>query len=187
MYLKKENQGKGYASMLIDSCINDAKAQNMKGVAVVTRNGSFMADKRIFVKRGFEEVDKAQPDFELMALKFSTETASPRFKSEVFEDMSDYREGLTIIRSFQCPYTDKNVNSILVSALTKFNLKTHLVNVQTAESAQNVPCAFGTFCIIYNGEIISHHPISNTRFMDIMTKILNKDEEPEEVNEPVIV
>jgi hypothetical protein len=27
---------------------------------------------------------------------------------------------------------------------------------------------FGTFCIIKNGRVISHHPISNTRFENIM-------------------
>ena len=33
---------------------------------------------------------------------------------------------------------------------------------------------FGSFCLIYNGKIISHHPISNTRFMNIMKKELKK-------------
>ncbi|NOR47352.1 MAG: GNAT family N-acetyltransferase, partial [Methanosarcinaceae archaeon] len=37
-------------------------------------------------------------------------------------------------------------------------------------AVQHSPCAFGIFCIIYNGEIISHHPISNTRFENIMKK-----------------
>ncbi|TQD28372.1 YoaP domain-containing protein [Methanolobus vulcani] len=31
-------------------------------------------------------------------------------------------------------------------------------------------CIFGTFCIIYDGGIISHHPISNKQFMNIMNK-----------------
>jgi hypothetical protein len=44
--------------------------------------------------------------------------------------------------------------------------------LKDAESAQKAPCAFGTFCILYNGAIISHHPISNTRFENIMAKAL---------------
>ena len=40
---KKEFKGKGYASSLIEACIRDAKDAEMEGVAVVTRNGSFMA------------------------------------------------------------------------------------------------------------------------------------------------
>ncbi|MEZ5335661.1 MAG: YoaP domain-containing protein [Methanolobus sp.] len=44
------------------------------------------------------------------------------------------------------------------------------MDLEDYAAAQNSPCSFGTFCIIYNGEIISHHPISNTRFMNIMNK-----------------
>ena len=67
---KNEFKGKGYASALIDECINDAKKQRMLGVAVVTRKGAFMAHNELFLKRGFEIADKAKPDFELLAIKF---------------------------------------------------------------------------------------------------------------------
>ncbi|MCK4802457.1 YoaP domain-containing protein, partial [bacterium] len=40
------------------------------------------------------------------------------------------------------------------------------------QEAQNSPCPFGTFCIVYNGKVIAHHPVSNTRFVNIMNKIL---------------
>ena len=168
---KNEFKGKGYASALIDECINDAKAQKMLGVSVVTRKGSFMAGNEIFVKKGFEIVDKAKPDFELLALKFEKESTSPNFKTDILGNLNEYKNGLTIIRSPQCPYTEKNVNAIIESAEKKFKLNTKLINLKDPESAQKTPCAFGTFCIIYNGEVISYHPISNTRFENIMTKI----------------
>ncbi len=76
---KAEFKGKGYASAMLDVCINEAKEQGMKGVAVVTRKGSFMAKKDIFVKKGFHVVDLAKPDFELLALKFKPDTADPKF------------------------------------------------------------------------------------------------------------
>jgi hypothetical protein len=60
----------------------------------------------------------------------------------------------------------------LESATNKFNLKPNLVDLLDSNVVQDTPCAFGTFSIIYNGEIISYHPISNTRFENIMkTKI----------------
>jgi hypothetical protein len=74
------------------------------------------------------------------------------------------------MRSAQCPYTEKNVNAIIESA-KKMNIKTKLVDIQDSNAAQSNPCAFGTFSIIYNGRIISHHPISNTRFENIMSKM----------------
>lgn len=168
---KNEFKGKGYASALIDECINDAKIQKMLGVAVVTRKGAFMAHNEIFLKKGFEIVDKAQPDFELLTIKFEKASTSPSFKSDILDNLNDYKNGLTIIRSAQCPYTEKNVNAIIESAEKKFKLKPKLIDLKDSESAQKTPCAFGTFCIIYNGEIISYHPISNTRFENIMTKM----------------
>ena len=168
---KNEFKGKGYASALIDECINDAKTQKMFGVSVVTRKGAFMAHNEIFLKKGFEIVDKAKPDFELLTMKFDNESITPSFKSNILGNLNDYKNGLTIIRSPQCPYTEKNVNAIIESAEEKFNLKTNLIDIKDSKSAQNTPCAFGTFCIIFNGEIISYHPISVKRFENIMTKI----------------
>jgi hypothetical protein len=169
---RNEFKGKGYASALIDECIKDAKANDMLGVAVVTRKGAFMADKDIFLKKGFELVDKAKPDFDLLAVKFDQASASPAFRTDMNDNLADYKNGLTIIRSAQCPYTEKNVNAIIESAEKKFKLKANLVDSNDSLSAQKNPCAFGTFCIIYDGEIISYHPISNTRFENIMTQKL---------------
>lgn len=161
---KNEFKGKGYATALINECINESKEANMHGVAVVTRKGSFMAKNHIFLKRGFCLVDSAKPDFELLALKFNEKAKSPEFKEMSLEKYSD---GLTIIRSPQCPYSVKNVDSIIRTA-KKMNLNPTLVELEDSESAQQSPCAFGTFCIIDNGIILSHHPISNTRFENIM-------------------
>jgi len=163
---KNEFKGKGLASSLIDECIKDAKCANMLGVAVVTRKGPFMAKKDIFLKKGFILVDETKPDFELLVLKFNQKTADPKFKSTSLEK---YSEGLTIIRSAQCPYSVKNVDAILDTA-KKLNISAKLIDLKDSDSAQQTPCAFGTFCIIHNKEVISHHPISNTRFENIMAK-----------------
>ena len=169
---KNDFKGRGYASALIDECINDARTQKMLGVAVVTRKGAFMASNEIFLKKGFMIADKAKPDFELMAYMFDKESTIPSFKSDILDNLNDYKDGLTIIRSAQCPYTEKNVNAIVESAERKFKIKTNLIDLIDSESAQKTPCAFGTFCIIYNGEIISYYPISNTRLENIMNKMV---------------
>lgn len=171
---KSEFKGKGYASALIDACIRDAKEADMQGVAVVTRKGSFMAKKDIFLKKGFIQVDKAKPDFELLALKFNQEAANPKFK-DMSLNMEKYAEGLTIIRSAQCPYSVKNVDAILETAKNKLKIKANLIDLKNADEAQLSPCAFGTFCIIYNGEILSYHPISNTRFENLIKNKVGLD------------
>jgi len=163
---KNEFKGKGFALSLIDECIKDAKSANMDGVAVVTRKGPFMAKKDIFLKKEFILVDETKPDFELLVLKFNQGAVDPKFKKVSLEK---YSKGLTIIRSAQCPYSVKNVKSILETA-KKLKIKADLIEIKDSESAQQTPSAFGTFCIIHNNEVISHHPISNTRFENIMAK-----------------
>jgi N-acetylglutamate synthase-like GNAT family acetyltransferase len=167
---KNEFKGKGYASKLINDCIKEAKKNNMSGVAVVTRKGPFMANNKIFFKNGFQIVDSIKPDFNLLVKKFDKNSKNPKFKSNMNDFLKKYQKLLYIIRSPQCPYTEKNVNAIIESSRNKFNLKPTLIDLKDSNSAQETPCAFGTFCIIYNGEIISHHPISNTRFENILKK-----------------
>jgi hypothetical protein len=144
----------------------------MSGVAVVTRKGSFMANSHLFLKMGFTQVDKLAPDFSLLVFKFDPAAKDPSFKSGIFEKLENYQEGLTIIRSVQCPYTEKNVHAMLETAQSKYKLKTQLIDIKDAKQAQETPCAFGTFCLIYEGEILSHHPISHTRFESIISKRL---------------
>jgi N-acetylglutamate synthase-like GNAT family acetyltransferase len=164
---KKEYKGRGFASLLIDECCKEAKKAGMHGVAVVTRKGSFMAKKDIFVKKGFVVVDTAAPDFDLLALKFDQYAPDPKFR-DMHKALKRYAQGLVILRSPQCPYTEKNVMGIIESAQTTFNLDAALVELDDARAVQESPCPFGTFCIIHDGEIISHHPISKTRFENIM-------------------
>ena len=163
---KGEFKGKGHASAMLDVVIAEAKAQGMKGVAVVTRKGSFMAKKDIFIKKGFHVVELAKPDFELLALKFKEDAENPKFK---VAPITGYEKGLTIIRSPQCPYSVKNVDAIMQTA-KDMGMTPKLLDFTDAESAQKSPCAFGTFCIIQDGKILSHHPISNTRFENIIKK-----------------
>lgn len=167
---KNEFKRKGHASSLIEECIKEAKEKKMLGVAVVTRKGSFMVHNDIFLTKGFKVVDNADPDFDLLVKKFDKKAKNPKFRQNMIDNLKNYTKGLTVIRSAQCPYTEKNVNAIIESAKKKFKLKTSLIDLKDTNAVQNVPCAFGSFCIIHDGEIISHHPISNTRFENIMKK-----------------
>jgi len=164
---------RGYANLLIDDCLKEAKEKNKNGVAVVTRKGSFMVGNEIFLKKGFEIIDTAPPDFDLLVIKFKKNTLAPRFKNDWDKKISKYTKGLTIIISEQCPYTKKNVNEIIETSKKIFRITPVIVENKNCTEAQESPCAFGSFCIIYNGKIISYHPIRNTRFTNIMNSILN--------------
>jgi GNAT superfamily N-acetyltransferase len=168
---KKEYKGKGLGSRLLSHCIDEAKDMGMKGVASVTREGSFMAGSGIFLKNGFRIVDRAAPDFSLAALIFEEGSPPPRFKPGWDRRLRPYARGLTIIRADQCPYTVKNVREIVEAAAGSYGLEAEVITLKTHEEAQESPSPFGIFCIILDGRILAHHPISKRRFMNIMDSL----------------
>jgi len=170
----KKYQRKGYATLLLEECLKDAKKEKMHGVAVVTRKGPWMAGKELFLKNGFEVVDEAPPDFELLVKKFKKSAPSPKFKGDWEKRLGRYSQGLTIIRSGQCPYLAKWVNEIMKTAEERYGIKARIVELKNYKEAQNTPTAFAIFSIIYNGKLLTIYPTSNKRFTNIMDKELKK-------------
>jgi len=121
------------------------------------------------LKNGFEVVDKAPPDFELLVKKF-LDAPSPKFKGDWEKKLSQYSEGLTIIRSDQCPYVAKSVNEISETAQKKYGIKPKIVELINCTEAQNALSPYAIYSIVYNGKLLADHPISNKRFMNIMDK-----------------
>ena len=89
-----------------------------------------MAGKEIFVKKGFEVVDKAPPDFELLVKKFDKNAPTPKFKGDWEKSLSRYGKGLTIIRADQCPYSVKNVKEIKETAEKIYGIKPNIVDLK---------------------------------------------------------
>lgn len=163
---------KGYGTLLLKACLEDAKKGKLHGIAVVTRRGTWMAGKELFVKNDFEVVDKAPPDFELLMQEFDQNAPSPKFKGDWEKRLSKYDKGLTIFSSDQCPYSPKAVKEISETAEKLYGVKPNIIELKNCKESQNTPCAFGSFCIVYNGKVIAEHPISSRRFMNIMNKLL---------------
>ncbi|MFQ5905845.1 MAG: YoaP domain-containing protein [bacterium] len=168
MLYRKRDKGKGYGSLLLKKCLEDAKDGNMRGVAVITSKGTWMAGKDLFEKNGFDLVDQAPPQFELLVRRFRENAPLPEFKADWGERLKSYRKGLTIICSDQCPYVAKSVREICETAHKRDGVKANLVELRDCKQAQKAPSAYGTFSMIYNGRLITDHPISNTRFTNIM-------------------
>ena len=168
---KRAYKEKGYASMLVRDCIEDSDLERKKGVAVVTSSRTFMAGHELFEKLGFENVDTAPPCFQLMALKFDDKAELPKFPADWTERLNRYSDGLTLLYSDQCPYVHKWVGEI-VEAAAEFNVEVKLEYIDSSAFAQNAPTAYGTYALIYNGELIADHPVSKRRFQNIMKKLL---------------
>lgn len=166
---KRKYREQGYGTLLVEESIKDAKTRKMHGVAAVTRKGTWMVGKDLFLKMGFEVTDTAPPDFELLVMKFNRNEPSPKFKGDWDKKIKKYSKGLTIITSDQCPYIAKFMNEMPPTA-KKYGKKPRIIELKTCKDAQDAPSAFATFGMVYKGKLVADHPISNKRFMNIMDK-----------------
>lgn len=171
---KRVYKEKGYGSLLLGECESDARAANMRGIAIVARKGPFMAGKELFLNNGFEIVDEYPSDFWLLVKRFAESAPPPRFKGGREKRLKQYGTGLVIFRSDQCPYLAKCVPEMIETAEREFGVKPEIIDVKSCWEAQANPCAFGSFAILLNGKLVAEHPISKSRFANIMKKELEK-------------
>jgi L-amino acid N-acyltransferase YncA len=168
--MSNKYKGKGYGGKLLQTVIDDAKKQKANGVVCVTRKGTWMPKKPLFLKHGFEVCDTMKPDFELMVLRLNQEAPLPVFANPDAIVAEGHKEGLVIYTSDQCPYALKATTEIAETAQKEFGLQLVIAKLENADEAQQMPTPFGNFCVVLNGEVIAWHPISKTRFRNIMNK-----------------
>jgi len=168
----KKYKKKGYGKFLIQAALDDAKKAKMKGVAVVARKSPWLASSDLFLKNGFEIMDTAPPDYELLVKKLSTSASNPKFKNSWDKKLKKYAKGLTIIRSDQCPHVAKFADDIAEITEKTYKLKPRIVELKTHQDAQNAPTPYTVFAVIYNGQFLADRQISKSRFRNIMNRIL---------------
>jgi len=166
----RRHQRKGWGSVMIEACLEDAKAAGMSGVAVMVRDGPWLADRRLFLANGFEPVDTAPPDYQLLVRKLDDGAGNPAFKKGWDRKLGQYSRGLTIVRSSQCPHIAKFAADIAETAEMEYHIRPAVVDIESWSDAQNAPTPYAIFALIYNGRLLADHQISRTRFRNIMRK-----------------
>ena len=160
---------KGYATMLINACEEDARLRNMYGTTVMTSKGTWITDRRVFEKTGFTEVDKKER-FELMAKKIHSGAPDPGLI-----DWTANRKrfkGWHLLYADQCPWHDKSAGMLKETAVEYgFDLK--ITKIKSAREAKQAPSGFGVFNLLHDGKLLEDHYISKARFRNIIHKELN--------------
>ena len=113
----------------------------------------------------------APPHYQLLVKRFSDEVPLPAFSGNWKKKLARHAEGLTIIHSDQCPYVIKTMNEIPAVAREEFGIEPTIVDLPNCQLAQDSPNPYGIFSIIWNGELVADHPVSATRFKNIMKKV----------------
>jgi hypothetical protein len=169
-----KHKGKGLGTLLLDSCLSDAKRSKCQGVAVVTSSDSFMAKRDLFIKAGFVSVD-ASPPYELLVRKLKKAAPDPRFIVDRERLLKRFKNGLTILAADQCPMVPKCVADI-AEVSRAFGLKPKVVPVRSAKASRELPTPYGIFSVLYDGKIIADRPVSGTRFGLVMRKIAGRSD-----------
>jgi len=164
-----KHKGKGLGTLLLDSCLRDARKNRCRGVAVVTSSDSFMARSDFFIKAGFVSVE-CSPPYELLVKKLRRAAPDPRFIVDRERLLKRHKNGLTILAADQCPMVPKWVAEIAEVSRT-LGLKPKVVRVRSAEASRELPTPYGMFCILYDGKLMADRPVGATRFSNIMSKI----------------
>lgn len=151
--------GKGYATQLINTCIQDAKEQGKNGVIVVTNpETSWAPSKEIFIKNGFNEVDHAPHGFELLVHKFD-DAVDPFFPKDWDARLKQF-EKLTILRTPQCPFVEIATDNILEGA-HKLALDVEVIDLSSREELLRLsPTPYGIYGVIYKQKLIAFHRLT---------------------------
>ena len=159
----KKYRNSGLGKKLIDEAENDASGMN--GVAVLTSDGSFMVNSKIFLKNGYKLTETSGQD-QLLVKQFRSAPLPVFNKSG--QDLSNYK-GLTIIYSRQCPWVARFIEEVK-PVLESENLKPDFIEIKTHTDAQRAPSLYGVFNLIYDGKLLADRYISTTRFLNIINK-----------------
>ncbi len=148
-------KNRGYGTKLVEMCVEAAQREGAAGVAMVTSKRTWLADKEILMKEGFEVVDTAPPCFELVIKRFK-DVPDPRFPTNWEKRQNRYGSGLTVLYSGQCPYQPDAVKSLLETAKDE-GINARAIELKNAREVQeNAPSAYGVFNIVYNGKLLSY-------------------------------
>lgn len=167
MVYSKNDRDKGFASELIKHAEYDARSEEKDGIAVITSDGAWLADKTIFMKNGYYEIEKSER-FELMIKKFADTDNIPKLV-DITKFRKEY-DGWNVVYSDQCPWHDKAAKALKETAAEQ-GFQINIRKIETTEEAKKSPSAFGTFSLIKDGKLIEDHYISKTRFLNILKKM----------------
>jgi GNAT superfamily N-acetyltransferase len=162
----KKSRENGIGSMLIDSCLQDAKTQNKSGICAMTSKGAWIADKSIFEKNDFTMAER-RGRFELMTKTIDQKNRKPEFID--WTKQQPKFKGWNLVYADQCPWHEKSVTDLLNAAMDH-GIELKVKKLTSPKKAQNGPSGYGTFALIKDGKLLEDHYLSRTRFENILRK-----------------
>jgi GNAT superfamily N-acetyltransferase len=155
------NRGHGFGRQLLQEILEEARGTN--GVAVMVSKTHWLPTPKLFLKNGFELADQEPPSFDLLVRRFDPQAPLPHFK----RSLQTIPPGLTLFHSDQCPYT-QNVPDITSQVGKRLNIPVHIIHVDSAQAAQEVPCPNGTLAYFHDGTLLTYRPTGTEKLLDLI-------------------
>lgn len=156
-WVSGQYKGQGHAKALLQSAIDDAKAQGKNGLVTVVgaKKFHFMSDTKWLIGQGFETIEQLPNGFLLLALKFEQNAPSPSFKACVKSGECEQKDGLVVYYTNRCPFTDYYVNGSLWLLAQENNIPLTIIKLETMEQAQACTSPATIFSAFYNGKFLT--------------------------------
>lgn len=158
-------KGHGYSNELLESCINDAKAQGKKGITVISspKKKPFLSDPKYLAYKGFKAADVADPHFTLLYLPFDEDADIPKFKEQAKKPHIS-EQGFVLYYTAGCPYTAK-YGPLIEECAKEREIPFKSILLDSREKAQSAPAAWTNYALFYNGEFVTNEILSEKKFL----------------------
>lgn len=161
-------KGHGYASDLLNACIEDAREQGKSGLCILSsaKKRPFLSDPKFLLHKGFETADVSDPGINLMYLPLDAKAAIPQF-TEPAKHPHIEEKGYVLYYTNQCPFNGKYV-PILEQTALEHHIPFRAIRIETREQAQAAPSPCTTYAMFYNGEFLTNEQFNDRKFLKMV-------------------
>ena len=166
LWVSGSMKGHGYSNDLLDACIRDAKAQERKGLCILSsekRKKEFLADPKYLAYKGFALADTSDCGITLQYLPLAPDAEPPRFR-ECARHPGVAEDGFVLYYTDQCPFTYYWVPRVAEVARAH-NIPLKVIPVTDRESARNVPAPVTTYALFRDGKFVTQSIQSDKKFL----------------------
>ncbi|MDR0814891.1 MAG: GNAT family N-acetyltransferase [Bacteroidales bacterium] len=156
-WVSGQYKGQGYAKALLQSAMDDAKAQGKDGLVTIvgTRKFHFMSDTKWLLQQGFETCETLPYGFSLLVKKIRPDAPNPKCLDCVKSGEISDKTGVTVYYSNRCPFTEYHIQNSLPEAAKKRNIPLKIIKLDTMEAAQSAPAPATIFSLFYKGKFVT--------------------------------
>lgn len=161
-------KGQGYATDLLNACIEDSKRKEKKGLCILSaaKKKPFLADPKFLKYKGFTVCDEADNGIQLWYYPFTENAEIPKFKECAKHPHID-EMGYVLYYTNQCPFNAKYV-PVLENIAAEKSIAFKAILIQSKEAAQNAPTPITTYSLFLDGRYLTNEQMNDKRFLKLI-------------------